>query len=134
MRHGLITGVIKRQILTNNDLTMMSRSRTSDLESTILKNIGLVILHLWSKFYTRWQQGKILLDIITTTEHSLRCIRKWIALEQKDTYHLTVIWVTCYGVDYWETKFPLCEVFTVAFVLWILCGILRALLWITSSA
>jgi hypothetical protein len=44
MRYGLITGVIKRQILTNNDLTMMSRSRTSDLESTILKSIGLVIL------------------------------------------------------------------------------------------
>ena len=120
MRYGLITSVIKHQILANSDLTMMSKCRTRGLESTILKSRGLMILYRWLKFYTCWQYSKILLDIITTTVYSVRCIRKWIALEQKDTYHLTVIWMTCYGMDYWETELPFCEVFTVAFVLWIL--------------
>jgi len=120
MRYGLITSVIKCQILANSDLTMMSKCRTSNMKSTILKRRGLVILHGWSKFYTRWQYGKILLDVITSTVYSLRCIRKWIALEQKDTYHLSDIWMTCYGMDYWETELPFCEIFTVTFVLWIL--------------
>ena len=47
MRYVLITSVIKRQILANSDFTMMSKCRTSDLESTILNSRGLVILHKW---------------------------------------------------------------------------------------
>jgi hypothetical protein len=45
MRYGLISSVIKYKILANSDLTMMSKCRTSDLESTILKSRGLVIQH-----------------------------------------------------------------------------------------
>ena len=37
MRYGLITSVIICEILANSDLTMMSKCKTSDLESTILK-------------------------------------------------------------------------------------------------
>ena len=37
--------------------------------------------------------------------------------EQKDTYHLIVIWTTLYSMDDGITKFAFCEVFTVAFVL-----------------
>jgi hypothetical protein len=120
MRYGVITSVMKCQILANSDLTMMSKCKTNDLKSTTLKSRGLVILHRWSKFYTLWQYGKILLDIITPKVYSLRCVRKLIALEQKDTYHLSDFWMTCYGMDYWETELPFCEVFTVACVLWIL--------------
>lgn len=38
-------------------------------------------------------------------------------LALKDTYHLIVIWSIHYSMDYWETKFSFCEIFTVAFVL-----------------
>ena len=82
MRYWLITSVIKCQILASNDLTIMSKCRTRDLEPTILKSRGLMILHRLSKFYTHWQYSKILLVIITTTIYSLKCIRKGIALEQ----------------------------------------------------
>jgi hypothetical protein len=41
-------------------------------------------------------------------------------LEQKDTHHPIVIWMTRYSMDYWETKLAFCEVFTVASFLWIL--------------
>ena len=36
--------------------------------------------------------------------------------EQKDSYHLIVIWMTHYSMDYWKTKLPFCSVFTIAFV------------------
>jgi hypothetical protein len=36
-------------------------------------------------------------------------------MELKDTHHLSVIWMTRYSMDYWETKLAFCEVFTVAF-------------------
>jgi hypothetical protein len=38
-------------------------------------------------------------------------------LQQKDTHHLIVLWMTSYGVDYWETEIPFCEIFTVDFSL-----------------
>jgi len=37
--------------------------------------------------------------------------------EQKDTYHLIVIWMTHYCKDYWKTKLLFCNVITIAFVL-----------------
>jgi len=40
--------------------------------------------------------------------------------EQKDTYHLIIIWMTHYCTDYWKTKRPFCDIITVAFVLYIL--------------
>jgi len=43
-------------------------------------------------------------------------------LRQKDTYHLMFIWMTHYSMDYWETKLTFCEIFTVAFNLYILGG------------
>jgi hypothetical protein len=57
---------------------------------------------------------------MSITEYILRCIWKWIVLDQKDTHHLTVIWMTWYGMDYLESERPFCEGFIVAFVLWIL--------------
>lgn len=40
--------------------------------------------------------------------------------EQKDTYHLIIIWMTHYCMDYWKTKLPFCDIITIAFVLYIL--------------
>ena len=43
-----------------------------------------------------------------------------IDLKQKDTFHLMVIWMIHYSMDYWKTKLAFCDVFTVAFFLCIL--------------
>jgi hypothetical protein len=41
-------------------------------------------------------------------------------MKQKDTYHLLVIWMISYSMDYWETKLAFCDVLTVDFILFIL--------------
>jgi hypothetical protein len=56
-------------------------------------------------------------DIITTENTDLDVSGNLMHPEQKDTYHLAVLWMACYGVDQWETELPFCEIFTVAFFL-----------------
>jgi hypothetical protein len=49
MWYGLINRVVKYQIIVDSVISMISKWKTSNLESTIQKSRGLLILPRWSK-------------------------------------------------------------------------------------